>query len=180
MSSDKDPGQEDPREQHAEEGRENPQDLDVDRQFAAIVAQWASEAPEPGPATPGGPGPVTDPRDVDSAAEEDAASRPLPREHPPVEPVLPMPWAAPAPDEEIVGGFVPPDPPPLPRGDLVFRLAWAGVIGGPLVVLAVVLLRWDVSSLLVPGGIVAFLAGFVTLIVRLPTERDEDDDGAVV
>ena len=78
--------------------------------------------------------------------------------------------------------FVPPEPPPLrlPEDRLV-RAGWAGVLGGPLIILANRWLHLD-SFVTVVGGI-AFLAGFVTLIARMRNERDDDHDitgGAVV
>lgn len=76
--------------------------------------------------------------------------------------------------------FVPPEPPPLPRGDLPSRLAWAGVLGAPLFFLVCALFWRDVPGLLVVAGIVAFVAGFGALVVRMPVSRDGDDDGAVV
>jgi hypothetical protein len=77
-------------------------------------------------------------------------------------------------------GFVPPDP-PMPRSDLIIRLAWAGVIGGPLGLLIAALGWGSVSSLLVMVSAAAFVAGFVVLVARMPTERPDDpDDGAVV
>ncbi|MEJ2579451.1 MAG: hypothetical protein P8Z68_10225, partial [Kineosporiaceae bacterium] len=61
------------------------------------------------------------------------------------------------------------------------RLAWAGVIGGPLGLLIAALGWGSVSSLLVMVSAAAFVAGFVVLVARMPTERPDDpDDGAVV
>lgn len=77
-------------------------------------------------------------------------------------------------------GFVPPEPPPLPRGDLPSRLAWGGVLGAPLFFLVCALFWRDVPGLLVVAGIAAFVAGFGALVVRMPANRDDGDDGAVV
>lgn len=86
-------------------------------------------------------------------------------------------WYPPELDEH----FEPPDPPPLPRGDLVSRLAWAGVLGGPAVLLAAAILQGTLPSLLVTAALVAFITGFVTLVARMPADREDDgDDGAVV
>ena len=41
-------------------------------------------------------------------------------------------------------GFEPPPPPPIPRpSDVVGRFAWAGVLGGPIIVVGANLLGWD-------------------------------------
>ncbi|GMA89107.1 hypothetical protein GCM10025868_43570 [Angustibacter aerolatus] len=79
-------------------------------------------------------------------------------------------------------GYVPPEPPPLPRGDLVSRLAWAGVLLGPLVLVVAGLFFRDLGRLWLALAGLAFIGGFVTLVVRLPAHRDDDvdDDGAVV
>lgn len=84
-------------------------------------------------------------------------------------------------DDGDEAGFVPPEPPPLPRGDLVSRLAWAGVLGSPLFFLLCALVWRDVPRGLVVVAILAFVGGFVTLVARLPSARDDGwDDGAVL
>jgi hypothetical protein len=78
-------------------------------------------------------------------------------------------------------GYSPPEPPPLPRGDLISRLAWAGVIGGPVFLLLAALVWRDLPPALLLGALVAFVGGFVTLVARMPGESSHDgDDGAVV
>lgn len=78
-------------------------------------------------------------------------------------------------------GYVPPVPPPLPRGDLVFRIAWACVLGGPLFLLVAALTWQDLPSFLLFIALLSFVGGFVTLVARMPAERPDDpDDGAVV
>ena len=78
--------------------------------------------------------------------------------------------------------YVPPHPPPLPRPrDTVSRFAWAGAVGGPvLLVLAHVL---GLDPWIGGAGVAAFVAGFVTLVARMQDRRPHDDgwdDGAVV
>ena len=76
--------------------------------------------------------------------------------------------------------FVPPPPPPLPPVQPVTKLAWAGVLGGPALLLGYAfglgLPTW------LPGiAVFAFIGGFTTLVMRLKDHPDEDpDDGAVV
>jgi hypothetical protein len=85
---------------------------------------------------------------------------------------------APEPPEE---GFVPPEPPPLPRGDLMTRALWAAVIGGPLFLLIAAVAWRDAPRILILAAVAAFVGGFVMLVVRMPHDRGEDDDdGAVV
>jgi hypothetical protein len=81
-------------------------------------------------------------------------------------------------DEE--GRFVPPDPPPLPRGDLMSRLAWGCVLGGPLFLLIAVLLWRDVPRELLALAVVAFIGGYFVLVARMPGDHDGDGDGAVL
>ncbi len=78
-------------------------------------------------------------------------------------------------------GYVPPEPPPLPRGDLVSRLAWAGVLGGPLFLLLAAIVWRELPKALLLAALAAFVGGFVTLVARMPgATPDEPDDGAVV
>lgn len=70
--------------------------------------------------------------------------------------------------------FVPDPPPPLPKLPPHKLLAWAGLLGGP-----VLLLCAAVFSLLLPTwvtglAIIGFVGGFVTLVA---TMGDRDDDG---
>lgn len=86
-------------------------------------------------------------------------------------------------DETDEGHFVPPEPPPLPEADVTSKFAWLGVLGGPLLLLLAILLGWEMTwwlSTLCVGG---FLGGFVTLVMRMRTDDEDDDDpgrGAVV
>jgi hypothetical protein len=79
--------------------------------------------------------------------------------------------------------YIPPEPPRGPRLDWISRLAWAGVIGGPLVLILVALLNVGSGSRITLLAALGFAAGFLTLVFRmkdrLPTD-DTGDDGAVV
>ncbi len=75
--------------------------------------------------------------------------------------------------------YVLPDPPRLPRPDLISALAGLGALGAPVLLLAAALFWRTAPALVIGGAVLAFVAGFVTLIVRMP-DRNEDDDGAVV
>lgn len=97
---------------------------------------------------------------------------------PPVEPPEP---AEPAAEPEPEDGYTPPAPPPLPTLDLVGRLAWGGTLGGPLLLFIGVLAPGVVGPAVVAAGVVAFVAGFLTLVLRSPHEPEDGwDDGSVV
>ncbi len=191
-------------------GPEQPDRLDIDATFAAIVANWGDEpaaawptpeeaaearrhyededpdsAPSPGRmrgsewgndwefageepqlagagARDGGP---PDEYDPDEVPEELRGTGP--RDYSPTK-------------EPESHGYEPPEPPPLPRGDLIGRLAWAAVIGSPLIMLMSVLV-WRPPQMVILATLAAFAGGFVTLVARMPNHRDDDgDDGAVV
>lgn len=86
-------------------------------------------------------------------------------------------------DEDDEGHFVPPEPPPLPEADTTAKFAWLAVLGGPLLLLLAILLRWDITWWLATIGIGGFLGGFATLVMRMRTDDEDDEDpgrGAVV
>jgi hypothetical protein len=78
--------------------------------------------------------------------------------------------------------YVPPEPPRGPRLDWISRLAWLGLIGGPLLLIAAALLDFGtgrITTLAVAG----FIGGFLTLVFRMKDRLPPDeggDDGAVV
>ncbi|MFE0785866.1 hypothetical protein ACFW4T_18355 [Streptomyces mutabilis] len=190
------------------EGREHAADrgpgdpavpLDEDAAWAAIVAGYGDEPPDPPGAKPF--------KSVDDLAlleaetnddrpeadrttpDQPASARPLgssvafapgvagPRDHS---------LAGPSEDdlgEEDEGHFVPPEPPPLPEGDTTAKFAWLGVLGGPVLLLLAVVLDWDMTWWLTTVSVGGFLGGFATLVMRMRTGDEEDDDpgrGAVV
>lgn len=80
------------------------------------------------------------------------------------------------------GHFVPPEP-ELPEADATSKFAWLAVVGGPVLLLLAVLLQWEMTWWLTTLGVGGFLGGFATLVARMSTDEDEDDDpgrGAVV
>ncbi|MET9499579.1 hypothetical protein [Streptomyces sp. NPDC006552] len=86
-------------------------------------------------------------------------------------------------DADDEGHFVPPEPPPLPESDVTARFAWLAVIGGPVLLLVSVLLGWSMTWWLATVCIGGFLGGFATLVGRMKSDDDEDEDpgrGAVV
>ncbi|MFD3733414.1 hypothetical protein [Streptomyces sp. NPDC058632] len=81
------------------------------------------------------------------------------------------------------GHFVPPEPPPLPEADVTSKFAWLGVLGGPVLLLLAILLGREMTWWLTTLCIGGFLGGFATLVMRMRTDDEEDDDpgrGAVV
>ena len=82
--------------------------------------------------------------------------------------------------EDDGGDFVPEEPPSLAGTDPLTVLAWLGAIGAPIALLLAVMF-WRSAPLLAIVGIVAvFILAVVYLIMKLPQEKDENDDGARV
>ncbi|WP_088314963.1 hypothetical protein [Kineosporia sp. R_H_3] len=174
---------------HAGDGGEVPQEerddrpeLDVDTAFAAIIAHLRDE-----PA--GGVGRWPAAEDLADGDDGTAGTAPEPDDGP--EPVREAVLSGPSANLFTAGsscevvaddeGYVPPEPPPFPRGDLVSRLAWAGVIGGPLFLLLAAIVWQTLPKMLLLAALAAFVGGFVSLVARMPSEApDEPDDGAVV
>ena len=76
--------------------------------------------------------------------------------------------------------FVPEEPPSLAGTDPLTMLAWLGAVGGPVALLLSAMF-WRSAPLLAILGIVAvFVLSVVFLIMKLPQEKDENDDGARV
>jgi hypothetical protein len=79
--------------------------------------------------------------------------------------------------------YVPPEPGPAPKLDWISKLAWTGLIGGPVVLLLAALLGVGRGGRLLAFALLAFVAGFLTLVFRMkdrPPIDDTPDDGAVV
>lgn len=74
------------------------------------------------------------------------------------------------------GSFEPPEPPPLAiPADLISRLSWGGVLIGPVLVIGGSML--GLGPAVVGFGLVAFLGGFIGLVVRMKDRHDHLDDG---
>jgi hypothetical protein len=87
------------------------------------------------------------------------------------------------PPEEEDEPYVPMPLPPPAKMDSVTKAALAGVIGGPgYLLIASLFLHWTISPEAAFVAIAAFVAGFVTLVVKLGDRsgRDDDDNGAVL
>jgi hypothetical protein len=75
-------------------------------------------------------------------------------------------------------GFVPEDPPSLVGTEPLTMLAWIGAVGGPLALLFTAMFWRSAPLLAILGIVAAFAASVIYLIMRLPHEKNEDDDGA--
>lgn len=76
-------------------------------------------------------------------------------------------------DDDPQAAFLPPEPPPIPRpADTVARFAWAGVIGGPVLLIADYAL--SIGPFVSGVAIVVAIGGFVTLVARR-RERSPDE-----
>ena len=69
---------------------------------------------------------------------------------------------------------------PLPAGDLQFWGILTGLVGGPLLLLFLVLFNREGNPLWMLLAVGITVAGFGLLVQRLPRHRDDDDDGAVL
>ncbi|MGW7258615.1 hypothetical protein [Streptomyces sp. NPDC054834] len=177
--------------------------FDEEAAWAAIVAGYGDEPPDPPGARPFRP--VEDLALPEKDLEKDLETK-LKRntddgeeqQRPPAGPlgssvsfapgVGPRDYSAPEAseddfDEDDEGHFVPPEPPPLPAADTTAKFAWLGVVGGPVLLLLAVLLGWDMTWWLATAGIGGFLGGFTALVMRMRTDDEDGDDpgrGAVV
>jgi hypothetical protein len=176
-------------------------DADLDAAFAQIVAGWDEDTPvgeiPPWPASEdagrhdeqvdesrddGAGESAPDPQSMEQIRYVRDHGLPTPDDDP--QPVEPSPLTGPR-DWELAteqeGHFVPPDPPFTAKLDTFGQLAWAAVVLGPAFLLFAGLFWRDVGRLWLAIAAVAFVGGFVTLVLRLPQHRDDDgDDGAVV
>lgn len=176
-----------------------PQPIDEDAAWAAIVAGYGEE-----PADPPGAKPFKSVEDLallESDMNDMPEPGPEPAGRPDDRPALggsvtfapgvggPRDFQVAEPsdddfDDSDEGHFVPPEPPPLPEGDVTSRFAWLAVIGGPVLMLVAVILRWDMTWWLTTLCVGGFLGGFATLVARMSNgDDDENDDpgrGAVV
>ena len=76
--------------------------------------------------------------------------------------------------------FIPPEPPPVPRGTPARRLAWCGLFLPPLLMLCAVIFGWTYPGWVSLGLVAAFVGGFVFLVATMPRDGDGRGDGAVV
>lgn len=163
-------------------GGSDPDGVDVDAAWAQILAHWDDPAAEPDrPPLPPLP-PVPPASSVPPVPPAEMRRR---RTDPPAEPVGPqLPDARGGTEADPLAEehWTPPEPPPLPRGSWrAWRtwLPWLGVLGVPFFFVVVVVVRPPLPPVVVLAAVLGFVAGFVTLVLRLPSHREDDgDDGA--
>jgi hypothetical protein len=78
------------------------------------------------------------------------------------------------------GEFIPEEPPSLAGTDPLTMLAWLAAVGGPVALLLSAMFWRSAPMLALVGIVAAFVLGTVYLIMKLPQEKDENDDGARV
>ncbi|GGJ19927.1 hypothetical protein [Paenarthrobacter histidinolovorans] len=76
------------------------------------------------------------------------------------------------------GTFIPEEPPSLAGTEPLTMLAWVGAVGGPVALLFTAMFWRSAPLAAVLGIVAAFVVSVVFLIMRLPQEKNEDDDGA--
>jgi hypothetical protein len=76
--------------------------------------------------------------------------------------------------------FVPEEPPSLAGANPLTVLAWLGAVGGPIALLMSAMFWRSAPLMAILGLVAAFAASVVYLIMQLPGEKDEHDDGARV
>ena len=82
--------------------------------------------------------------------------------------------------EDDAGDFVPAEPPSLAGTDPLTMLAWLGAIGAPIALLLAVMFWRSAPMLAIVGMVAVFILAVVYLIMKLPQEKDDNDDGARV
>ncbi|KOG32142.1 hypothetical protein [Streptomyces resistomycificus] len=199
-----DSDREDREEREDREPEEQHVPFDEDAAWAAIVAGYGDEPPDPPGSKPfksvddlallesetneTNDSGLKDVKGVTETKEEEKPVKPLGGSVAFAPGVGPRDYSVPEPAEEDFedddeGHFVPPEPPPLPAADATAKFAWLGLLGGPVLLLLAVLLGWDMTWWLATLGIGGFLGGFATLVMRMRSDDEEDDDpgrGAVV
>lgn len=124
--------------------------------------------PEPtGPGTtgPGATGPGTSGPGSPAEADYDGPDE--------LNPATWREWVGP----EVEEHFIPPDPPPLPAGDLHFWGIVVGLMCGPLILLLAHGFQVLHGSVWTWLGLLLSLGGFVLLVLRSPTDRHDDPSG---
>ena len=101
----------------------------------------------------------------------------LPTPGPPQALPTPQVWRAHEVDDDDEEHFEPPPVAPLPVGDLQFWAIIAGMVGGPLLLLYLVLFDREGTGFWILAAIAISVGGFALLVSRLPGNQG-DDDGA--
>lgn len=120
------------------------------------------------------------PRELSAAERQQAAARQRAAETAgptePAEPEGPRDYGV----DDDGGEFVPEDPPSLSGIDPLTMLAWLGAVGAPIALVLAAMFWRSAPLLAILGMVVTFVGAVVYLIMKLPQEKDENDDGARV
>lgn len=93
----------------------------------------------------------------------------------------PRSWGPDPAVEEAEDHFEPPDPEPVLGGDPLLTMAWAAVVGVPLLLMLAAVVWRDIPDVVLQVAGAAFLVGVGLLLWRMPHERGDDPGpGAVV
>jgi hypothetical protein len=158
--------------------------LDIDAAFAEIVAHWEPSTPDP---AEGEAEPADHAKAETEDAPEDTVPPPAARDDETLRELFRPAWqeeplnSSASWDDE--GHFVPPPPPPLPTVEPRRKLAWGGLLAGPVIALLAFVLSVHVPDWAVLGLVLGFVGGFVYLVATMRASRDEGwpgDDGAVL
>ena len=187
-----------------EPDRRHPFDgFDADAMFADIVAHMNDEAVEPERVeTPWADDATADDATADDSATHDSATHDSathdsatdqpsgenwsPVNQPPVLPPPGHPEAVPIPqvwrafevDDDYEEHFEPPPVAPLPVGDLQFWGIIVGMGGGPLLLMYLMFFNRGAGTSWILASIALSVGGFALLVSRLPSQQEDDDDGA--
>lgn len=116
---------------------------------------------------------------------------PAPAEHGSALPFAVAPWVrgsgprdAPRPPDDVgddvASHFEPPEPAPVLGRDPLLTLGWGVVVLVPLAIIASLVLRLPVPPVVLQVAGAAAVLALVLLWWRMPSHRDDDDQGAVV
>lgn len=93
----------------------------------------------------------------------------------------PRAWAPDPAVEEAENHFVPEDPGPVLGGDPLLTMAWAAVVGVPVLLMVAVIAWRDIPPIVLQVAGAAFVAAVALLLWRMPRDRSDDaGPGAVV
>ncbi|MGH3489066.1 MAG: hypothetical protein ACRDP8_14290 [Actinopolymorphaceae bacterium] len=149
--------------------------LDEEQAWAAIIAGYDTTAPDVVPRWPVQEDDTSEEAGAESASDGSAKAGAggAAEQHPAETSSVP-------PSSTDPEGYVPPPPAPLPRVEPLTKFAWAAFLGGPVLLLLASVAGSYVPSWFVVVGVVCFIAGFLTLVVRMKGGPPDDEDGAIV
>lgn len=160
-------------------------DAEVDREWFEIVARLQADAPTGSASPPDADGHRSDPPREPWLPTSPAPAEPgpVPTGRPPgaPSPTDPRGWSRDPEVEDEETHFQPPDPGPVLGGDPLLTMAWAAVVGAPLLFLLSVTFWRSVPTVLLQVAAALFVGGLAVLLWRMPHRRDDDaGPGAVV